>query len=70
MLFGIDAGFRGVVHETVSRLLPLVGKDAKLIATGGFAPRFIPELGLDFTLDRDLTLRGVGLLASLRNRNF
>ena len=68
MLFGIDAGFRGVVRETVVRLLPLVGEDAKLIATGGFAPRFIPELGLDFTLDRNLTLRGVGLLAALRER--
>ncbi len=64
MLFGIDAGFRGVVRETVARLLPQVGAEARLIATGGFAPRFIPGLGLNFTIDPDLTLRGVGLLAS------
>ena len=64
MLFGIDAGFSGVVRETVSRLLPLVGEGARLIATGGFARRFIPPLGLDFVIDPDLTLRGVGLLAA------
>ncbi len=63
MLYGIDAGFCGIVRETVTRLLPLAGKGARLIATGGFAPRFIPELKLDFVIDADLTLRGIGLLA-------
>ncbi len=64
MLFGIDAGFSGILRETVARLLPLAGEGARLIATGGFAPRFIPELKLGFVIDRDLTLRGVGLLAA------
>ena len=63
MLFGIDAGFCGIVRETVARLLPLAGEGTRLIATGGFAPRFIPELKLDFVIDADLTLRGIGLLA-------
>ena len=67
MLFGIDAGFCGVVRETVSRLMPQVGAGASLIATGGFAPRFIPKLHLDFNIDPDLTLRGVGLLALTSN---
>ena len=64
MLFGIDAGFCGVVRETVTRLMPQVGAGANLIATGGFAPRFISQLRLNFTIDSDLTLRGVGLLAA------
>jgi type III pantothenate kinase len=64
MLFGIDAGFCGVVRETVNRLMPQVGAGANLIATGGFAPRFISKLRLNFTIDPDLTLRGVGLLAA------
>ncbi|MBQ6247153.1 MAG: pantothenate kinase, partial [Kiritimatiellae bacterium] len=64
MLFGIDAGFCGVVRETVDRLMPQVGAGANLIATGGFAPRFIPKLRLNFTIDPDLTLRGIGLLAA------
>ena len=65
MMFGIDAGFCGAIRETVNRLLTLAGRDAKLIATGGFAPRFVPQLGMDFVIDRDLTLKGIGLLAAL-----
>ena len=68
MLFGVDAGFRGVVRETVDRLMPHVGAGANLIATGGFAQRFIPELRLRFNIDPDLTLRGVGFLAELSER--
>ena len=63
MLYGIEAGFRGAVRETVASLLPLVGPDAKLVATGGFAPRFVAPLGMGFAIDVDLTLKGVGLLA-------
>ena len=68
MLFGIDAGFCGILRETVTRLMPQVGAGANLIATGGFAPRFISQLRLNFTIDPDLTLRGVGLLAAARRR--
>lgn len=63
MLFGIDAGFTGIVRETVSRLLPMVGEKAHLVATGGFAERFVSSLGMGFVTDRELTLRGIGLLA-------
>lgn len=62
MLFGIEAGFCGMVRETVRRLLPLAGQNAKLVATGGFAARFVSQLGMDFTIDPYLTLRGIGLL--------
>lgn len=63
MLFGIDAGFTGIIRETVMRLQPLVGKDAHRIITGGFAQRFVDKLGMDFIVDRDLTLRGIGILS-------
>lgn len=65
MLFGIDAGFCGTIRETVKRLLPLSGNSTRLIATGGFAPRFVSQLGMDFIIDRDLTLKGIGLLAGI-----
>ena len=63
MLFGVDAAFSGALRETVSRLLPLVGPNAKLVATGGFAERFVKPLGMDFSIDPDLTLKGIGLVA-------
>lgn len=63
MLFGIDAGFSGILRETVARLLPLVGEGASLVATGGFAERFVAPLGMGFAIDPDLTLRGIGLIA-------
>lgn len=64
MLFGVDAGFSGAMRETVARLLPLLGDGAKRVATGGFADRFVPPLGLDFVIDQDLTLKGIGIIAS------
>lgn len=63
MLFGVDAGFSGALRETVSRLLPLVGDGAALVATGGFAERFVPRLGMGFRIDADLTLKGIGIIA-------
>ena len=64
MLFGVDAGFAGALRETVARLRPLAGEGAALVATGGFAARFVPALGLNITIDPDLTLKGIGLIAS------
>lgn len=64
MLFGIDSGFAGMLRETTARLLPLAGDGAHLVATGGFARRFIPQTSLDFAIDDSLTLRGIGLLAA------
>lgn len=62
MRFGIEAAFRGTLRETVQRLLPLLEDGARLIATGGFAGRFIPPLGLNFEIVPDLTLFGLGWL--------
>lgn len=69
MLYGFDAGFRGMLRETVSRLLPEVGAGARLVATGGFAGRFVAPLGMGFVIDPDLTLRGVGLLSHYQDQH-
>jgi pantothenate kinase type III len=63
MRFGIEAAFCGTLRETVTRLLPLLdGGRPRLIATGGFARRFAPPLNMDFIIDPDLTLYGIGWL--------
>ena len=63
MRFGIEAAFCGTLRETVTRLLPLLdGGRPRLIATGGFAERFAPPLNMDFIIDPDLTLYGIGWL--------
>ncbi len=68
MRFGIEAAFCGTLRETVLRLLPLVGRKARLIATGGFAERFAPPLNMDFVVDPDLTLLGIGWLFDYQRR--
>lgn len=62
MSFGIEAAFLGALRETVLRLRPLLGRGAHLVATGGFARRFIPALEMGFVVEPDLTLAGLGLL--------
>ncbi len=71
MRYGIEAAFCGTVRETVLRLLPLLGGPGKahLIATGGFARRFIPPLKMDFTVDPQLTLFGLGWLFDYQREN-
>ncbi len=65
MRYGIEGLFIGGLKETVLRILPLIDKDAKLVATGGHGASFASELGMNFVIDRELTLRGIGLLALL-----
>ena len=61
ILFGVCAGFAGMVRETADRIARLIEGDVRRIATGGFADRFLGGMG--YVIDRDLTLKGVGLLA-------
>ena len=63
MRFGIEAAFCGTLRETVTRLLPLIEDgEPRLIATGGFAARFANPLNMNFVIDPDLTLYGIGWL--------
>lgn len=62
MRLGVEVGCRGAIRETVNALLPLLGGEARLIATGGFARHFVDPLAMGFTLDPTLTLFGLGWL--------
>jgi type III pantothenate kinase len=70
MRFGVEAAFCGTLRETVARLLPLFdGGTPRLIATGGFAERFAPPLNMDFIIDPDLTLFGIGWLFDYQRKS-
>lgn len=65
MLFGAIYGALGMAKEIASRLSESLGGGLKLVATGGYAGRVLSagDAG-DWTIDRDLTLFGAGLLAA------
>ncbi len=69
MRFGIEAAFCGTLRETVQRLCRLSEQPPRLVATGGFAGRFIPPLQLDFIIDPELTLFGIGWLYDYQRSN-
>jgi type III pantothenate kinase len=63
MRFGALVGYRGMVREIVAELKKNFKCDFKLVATGGFATWVLKDAGMDFIIDRDLTLFGIGLMA-------
>ncbi len=68
MRAGIEIGFRGMLRETVTTQLALLGPNARLFATGGLARRYIPSLGMDFKIDPNLTLFGLGSILARKLR--
>ena len=64
MRIGALVGYRGMVREIVTMLARSFKTDFRLVATGGFAKWVLKDAGMDFTIDRTLTLHGAGLLAS------
>ena len=63
MRFGAIVGYRGMVREIVAQLKENFKEDFKLVATGGFAKWALKDSGMDFSIDSDLTLFGVGVIA-------
>jgi type III pantothenate kinase len=63
MRFGALVGYRGMVREIVAQLKKNFKCDFKLVATGGYATWVLKDAGMDFIIDRDLTLFGIGLMA-------
>lgn len=61
MQLGAQWGYRGMVREVVKELkrLPAL-RNARLVATGGYAPWVVNGMGLPIRLAPDLTLEGVG----------
>jgi type III pantothenate kinase len=60
MRIGAQIGYRGMVREIVSYLKKSVGQKFKLVATGGYARWALDGSGIDFVIDQDLTLFGLG----------
>ena len=68
MRAGIEIGFRGMLRETVTAQLAILGPGARLFATGGLARRYIPSLGMDFKIEPNLTLFGLGSILARKIR--
>ena len=68
MRFGAIVGYRGMVREIAAQLKENFREDFKLVATGGFAKWALRDSRMDFTVDPDLTLYGIGLIAAKTKR--
>ena len=66
MRIGAHIGYRGMVREIVDHLVSgLPEKQAALCATGGFAEWILRDAGMPFSVDPNLTLRGLGRIFEL-----
>jgi type III pantothenate kinase len=68
MRFGAIVGYRGMVREIAAQLKENFKEDFRLVATGGFAKWALRDSRMDFTVDPDLTLYGIGLIAAKTKR--
>ncbi|HNX33208.1 MAG TPA: type III pantothenate kinase [Kiritimatiellia bacterium] len=62
MRIGAQIGYRGIVREIVSYLQGSLRCDFKLVATGGYAGWALKDSGMDFVIDQELTLFGLGCI--------
>jgi type III pantothenate kinase len=62
MRIGAQIGYRGIVREIASYLRRQTGVDFRLVATGGYAGWALKGSGMDFTVDPELTLFGLGCI--------
>jgi type III pantothenate kinase len=66
MRIGARIGYRGMVREITGHLTQSKGTcNAALCATGGFAAWVLKNSGLDYQIDENLTLRGIGVIYDL-----
>ena len=61
---GIAYGYRGLVREIVDRMKTELGRETKVVATGGQSLAFNEEEGVFDLINPDLTLLGLRLIAS------
>ena len=59
---GARVGYRGIVRELVNHLQQPFGGKAQVVATGGFSGWVLDGSDLDITIDRSLTLFGLGVI--------
>jgi type III pantothenate kinase len=62
MQSGLFHGYAALVQGLVARIRDELGVDAPVVATGGLAPVFEPELAFLQAVDLDLTLEGLRLI--------
>jgi type III pantothenate kinase len=62
MRIGAQIGYRGIVREIVAYLRGSLRCDFKLVATGGYAGWALKGSGMDFVIDPELTLFGLGCI--------
>ncbi len=66
MRIGAKIGYRGIVREVTRYLQKALGmKNARLLATGGFAEWALEGLDMPFKIDKDLTLYGLSCIFEL-----
>ena len=63
MLIGVYWGYVAMMEGLIARLRAEIGRPAKVIATGGLALLFDQHTEIFDTVDTDLTLTGLALLA-------
>ena len=63
MLIGVYWGDVAMMEGLIARLRAEIGRPAKVIATGGLALLFDQHTEIFDTVDTDLTLTGLALLA-------
>lgn len=66
---GIVLGYVGLIEGLVGRLQAELGNAARVIATGGLAPRIAPQTAVIQTVDPHLTLTGLRLIHELNTDN-
>ena len=62
MRIGAQIGYRGIVREIVDYLQGSMRCRFKRVATGGYAGWALKDSGMDFVIDQDLTLFGLGCI--------
>jgi len=62
MRIGAQIGYRGIVREIVAYLQSSLRCGFKLVATGGYAGWALKDSGMDFVIDQELTLFGLGCI--------
>lgn len=59
---GAQIGYRGMVREITAYLKKSTGENYRLVATGGYAKWALADSGMDYTVDPNLTLFGIGCI--------
>lgn len=70
MRIGARVGYRGMVREITSYLRQQSGmKNAVCVATGGYAQWVLAEANMNYQIDEDLTLKGIGIAYELNKQS-